>query len=64
MRQQFPPIVSPEQVAHMLGFARATVYEWISKGRLDGTFRRRGKHVRLWRDRVLDRFFNGPDWSN
>ncbi len=64
LRPQFPPILSPEQVGRMLGCARATVYQWIAQGRLDGTFRKRGKHVRLWRDRVLDRFFNGPDWSN
>ena len=62
--QQFPPILTPEQVGQMLGYARATVYQWIAEGRLDGTFRKRGKHVRLWRDRVLDRFFNGPEWGN
>ncbi len=63
LRQQFPPILSPEQVGRMLGIARATVYEWISKGRFDGTFRKRGKHVCFWRDRVLDEFFNGTSWS-
>ena len=40
-----------------------TVYEWIAKGRLDGAFRKRGKHILIWRDRALDLLFNGPDWK-
>jgi hypothetical protein len=32
-------------------------------GRFDGTFRKRGKHLRFWRDRVIDQFFNGPEWE-
>lgn len=64
LRQQYPPILSPEQVGLILGYARATVYQWLAQGRFDGAYRRRGKHIRLWRDRVLDLFFNGPDWSS
>ena len=25
-------------------------------------YRKRGKHVRFFRDRVVDLFFNGPEW--
>ncbi len=63
LRAHYPPIMGPEEVARMLGYARSTVYQWIAAGRLDGAYRRRGKHVRLWRDRVLHIFFNGPEWS-
>ena len=59
-----PPILSPAQLAELLGLSVKTVYEWIAKGRLDGAFRKRGKHVLIWRDRALDLLFNGPDWKN
>ncbi len=64
LRAEFPPILTPESVGRMLGCPRSTVYEWVAKGRLDGCSRRRGKGVRFWRDRVLDRFFNGPEWRD
>jgi len=60
---QFPPILNVIQLAAMLQISVKTVYEWIAKGRLDGAFRKRGKHHLIWRDRVLDILFNGPDWN-
>lgn len=59
-----PAILSPQQLAQLLGLSSKTVYEWIAKGRLDGAFRKRGKHNLIWRDRALDVIFNGPEWSN
>lgn len=61
--ERFPPILSPAGLAKLLGLSPKTVYEWISKGRLDGAFRKRGKHVLLWRDKALDLIFNGPEWN-
>jgi hypothetical protein len=61
---QWPPIISPAQLAAIGQLSVKTVYEWIAKGRLDGAFRKRGKHVLIWRDRALDLLFNGPDWKN
>jgi excisionase family DNA binding protein len=58
-----PPILSPGQLADLLHLSRKTVYQWLSEGRLDGAFRRRGKHVLLWRDRAIDILFNGPEWA-
>lgn len=58
-----PAILSPAQLADLLNLSVKTIYEWVAKGRLDGAFRKRGKHVRIWRDRVLDLFFNGPEWK-
>ena len=59
---QFPPILKVEQLAALLQISAKTVYEWITKGRLDGAFRKRGKHHLIWRDRAIDILFNGKEW--
>lgn len=59
----WPPIMSPRQLAELLGVSRSTLYAWVAEGRFAGTFRRRGKHLRFWRDRALEAFFNAPDWK-
>lgn len=61
---QSPPILSPVQLAALLGLSTKTVYEWIARGRLDGAFRKRGKHVLIWRDRAIDLLFNGSEWNH
>jgi excisionase family DNA binding protein len=61
---KFPPILSPAQLAELLGLSLKTIYQWIAAGRLDGSFRRRGKHVLIWRDRAIDLLFNGSDWKS
>jgi excisionase family DNA binding protein len=58
-----PPVLSPNQLAQLLGLKVKTIYEWISKGRLDGTFRKRGKHVLIWRDRAVETIFAGKEWT-
>lgn len=58
-----PPILSPAELAELLRLSRKTIYEWIARGRLDGAFRKRGKHILIWRDRAIDIIFNGADWS-
>ncbi|MBX9581063.1 MAG: helix-turn-helix domain-containing protein [Gemmataceae bacterium] len=63
LAERFPPILSPGQLAELLGKSPKTVYEWLARGRLDGAFRKRGKHVLLWRDRALDILFNGKEWN-
>ena len=60
--EQVPIILSPQQLAALVGLSPKTIYEWIAKGRLDGAFRKRGKHCLIWRDRALQLLFNGPDW--
>jgi excisionase family DNA binding protein len=59
----FPVILTPAQLAQLLGMSVKTVYEWIAKGRLDGAFRKRGKHVLIWRDRAIAILFDGKEWS-
>jgi len=61
---RFPIIMSPAQLANLLGVSVKTVYDWIAKGRLDGAFRKRGKHCLIWRDRALEIIFNGADWNH
>ncbi len=57
------PIGGPKDLAELLGLSISTIYEWISKGRLDGAMRKRGKHVLIWLNKAVDLVFNGPDWS-
>lgn len=59
-----PPVISPRQLAKFLGLSPKTIYEWIAKGRLDGSFRKRGKHILIWRDRAIALVFNGKGWTN
>lgn len=63
LAERFPPILSPTQLAELLGMSPKTLYEWLSKGRLDGAYRKRGKRILLWRDRALEMIFNGKEWS-
>ena len=62
--QPVPAILSTQALADLIGVSRKTLYEWLQKGRLDGAFRKRGKHNLFWRDRALDILFNGPEWSD
>lgn len=59
---QFPPILNVAQLAELLQISVKTVYKWIAKGRLDGAFRKRGKHHLIWRDRAIEILFNGKEW--
>ncbi len=60
---RFPVILSVQELADLLGLSPKTLYEWIAKKRLDGAFRKRGKHILIWRDKVLDLLFNGKEWE-
>jgi excisionase family DNA binding protein len=59
-----PVMLSPAQLAALTGLSVKTIYAWIAAGRLDGAFRKRGKHIRFWRDRAIEIFFNGKDWNH
>jgi excisionase family DNA binding protein len=62
--RRYPPILSVRQLAALLNGSPKTIYEWIGKGRLDGAFRKRGKHILIWRDRALDLLFNAQEWAD
>lgn len=59
---RFPPILGTDLVAEMLGLSKSTIYDWLQKGRFEGAFRKRGKHMLFWRDKVIEIIFNGKDW--
>ncbi len=59
---QFPVFLTVDQLAALVQISKKTIYEWIAKGRLDGAFRKRGKHHLIWRDRAIDILFNGKEW--
>lgn len=54
----FPPVLTMEQVSEMLQVPMSTLKQWKAEGRFDGSFRRVGKRVRWFRDRVIDCYFN------
>ena len=60
---QVAVILSPKEFSALLGMSVKTIYEWISKGRLNGALRKRGKHNLILRDRALQLVFDGPDWK-
>jgi excisionase family DNA binding protein len=64
MRSLFPPILSPEQLAQLLGVSRSTVYFWIAQGRFAGAVTKIGKHRRIWRNRAIEVLFNRGKPSN
>ena len=57
-------ILTVDELSALTGVAKSTLYQWIAQGRLDGTFRKRGKAILFWRDRVIAQLFNGPNWTN
>jgi hypothetical protein len=61
--ERFPPCLTRKQVAELLGKSVKVIDFWKAKGRLDSTFRKRGKHLFFWRDRILDVIYNGKDWK-
>jgi excisionase family DNA binding protein len=60
---RFPPVLTVTDVADLLRVGPKTIYEWVAKGRFEGTFRRRGKRLLFWRVKVVALIFNGPSWS-
>lgn len=59
----YPPIITVKQLAQILNLSESTIYFWISRDRLRGAMRKRGRHNLIWRDRVISLIFDGVDWS-
>jgi excisionase family DNA binding protein len=57
MRTAFPPILSPELLAQLLGLSVSTIYLWIAKGKLAGAVTKVGKHRLIWRNRAIETLF-------
>ena len=56
-------LLTTEEAADLLRIKPKTLDAWKSAGRLEGAYRKRGKVI-YWRDRLLEKFFNGLDWTN
>lgn len=56
--KMYPPVLTLEQAAALLQVPKQTVYDWRSRGLLDGCSRKVGKHVRFWRDKLIDKALN------
>ncbi|MFI4852619.1 MAG: helix-turn-helix domain-containing protein [Gimesia chilikensis] len=61
---RFPLILTADEAAQLLGFETPkTIYEWVSKGRLDKAYVKRGKRILFLRNKLVDEMFNGKDWN-
>ena len=56
--KQFPVVMTLDQAAELLQIPKATLYDWRSRGLLGKCSRKIGKHVRVFRDRLLQQVFN------
>lgn len=59
--ERFPPILTIKQAADLAQVPVATIYDWRSRGRLNGCSRRVGRHVRIHRDRYLAFIFSSEN---
>jgi excisionase family DNA binding protein len=55
---KFPPVLTIDQAAELLQVPKLTIYDWRSRGLLDACSRKVGKHVPLFRDKLVSLVFN------
>ena len=55
---RFPPILTVDQAAELLSIPKATIYAWKSQGKLKGCSQKLGKHLRFFRDRLIQNVLN------
>jgi excisionase family DNA binding protein len=53
-----PPVLTVDEAAALLRIPKATLYDWRSRGLLSGCCRKVGKHLRFFRDRLIQQAFN------
>ncbi len=51
--REFPPVLSVAQAARLAQVPVRTLYDWSHRGLLRGCAVRRGKYLRIFRDRFL-----------
>ena len=54
----FPPILTVAQAADLAQVPKQTVYAWSSQGLLAGCSRRAGRHLRILRNKFIQKLFN------
>lgn len=55
--QRFPPVLSVEQAADLARVPTNTIYDWSSRGLLKEVAHRKGKRLRIFRDRFVQWLF-------
>jgi len=58
LARRYPPIMNVQQAAELLQVPVNTIYDWSSRGLLKGCARRMGKHLRFFRQRLIQQMFN------
>ncbi|MHC4066095.1 MAG: helix-turn-helix domain-containing protein [Planctomycetota bacterium] len=59
--EAYPPILTVEQAARLAGVPVKTIYDWKSRGLLRECAARRGKRLRIYRDRFVRFLFGGEE---
>ena len=59
----YPPILSLEQAAELAHVSIKTLYDWRHRGLLAGCALRRGKRLRIFRDRFVRFLFEEQEQS-
>lgn len=59
---KFPPVLSVEQAAELAHVPTATIYDWSSRGLLQGCAHRFGKRLRIFRDRFVGMLFGQSEF--
>ena len=54
---RFPPVLNVDQAAELAAVPKKTIYEWSSRGLLDGCASRFGRRLRICRDRFIRLLF-------
>lgn len=60
----YPPILNPGQAAQLAGVTIKTLYDWSHRGLLRQCAIRRGRHLRIFRDRFMEFLFSTEDQSH
>jgi excisionase family DNA binding protein len=53
-----PLVLTVDVAAALLRVPKETIYDWSSRGLLKGCCRKVGKHLRFFRERLLQKVFN------
>lgn len=55
---RFPPVLTVDQAADLARVPKQTVYAWSSQGLLKRCSRRAGRHLRILRNKFIQKLFN------
>jgi Helix-turn-helix domain len=56
--REFPPVLSVEQAARLAHLTPDTIYDWSSRGLLRDFAHKKGKRLRILRDRFVEFLFS------